>query len=106
VEREAPRVAQGERQLYGPDSQGGQFVQEQRRDGSEFRCGRRASRDVAREAEAGTAFSTPAGETLRRLFDAVVGKAASQIQGTINLLFFDDLPAITKETAAAIAGAT
>jgi hypothetical protein len=67
------------------------------------RLGSVMPRDKAHEAEAGKIFSTPAGDLLRNLWFDVVGKATTQIQGALNLLFFDDRDAISREVEAAIA---
>jgi hypothetical protein len=67
------------------------------------RMGSVMPRDAAREVEAAKFFSTPTGEALRNLWNAVVGEATTQISGAVNRMVFEELEAIVREIEAAVA---
>jgi hypothetical protein len=60
--------------------------------------------DASQQADLKQFFESPANQVSMSLWNAVVGKASTSIEGAVNLAVFDDREAILKEIAAAVDG--
>jgi len=60
--------------------------------------------DKTHDADVNQFFESPANQVSMSLWNAVVGKASTRIEGAVNLAVFEDREAILKEIAAAVDG--